>query len=122
MGSNPFNLFIRFVLELGALFALGYWGWRSTSGPLRYLLGIGIPILAALVWGIFAVPDDPSRSGKAPVPIPGTLRLVLELLIFGAGCWAVYDMGFQALGWIAGFIVLVHYGVSYDRIKWLLRQ
>lgn len=122
MGSHPINLFVRFVLELGALFALGFWGWRSTSGALQYLLALGLPIFAALVWGIFAVPEDPSRSGNAPVPIPGIVRLILELLIFGAGCWAMYEAGFEVLSWIVGFIILVHYGVSYDRIKWLLRQ
>ncbi|MCJ7717842.1 MAG: YrdB family protein [Anaerolineales bacterium] len=73
MGSNPINLFIRFILEIIALFFLGYWGWNLGPGWKSKLLGLGIPFLVAVVWGTFAVPDDPSRSGTAPVPIPGIL-------------------------------------------------
>ena len=122
MGSNPINLIIRFTLEMGALFIFGLWGWKSTSAPLRTLLTVGLPVFAALAWGVFNVPGDPSRSGKAPVPVPGFVRLMLELLIFGAACWVLFDLGYKTLGWIGGIIVLIHYGVSYDRIMWLLRQ
>ncbi|MBN2245139.1 MAG: DUF2568 domain-containing protein, partial [Candidatus Aminicenantes bacterium] len=34
------------------------------------------------LWGTFRVPGDSSSSGKAPIPIPGFLRLFLELVIF----------------------------------------
>jgi hypothetical protein len=122
MGSHPINLVIRFILELGALAAFFLWGWKSSPGPLRILLGLGVPTLAALVWGLFAVPNDPSRSGKAPVPIPGSLRLIIELLIFGTACWGLYKAGFAPLSIVGGVIVLIHYGFSYDRVRWLLRQ
>jgi hypothetical protein len=79
MGSNPINLALRFILEIAALFALGYWGWTQHDGVWRFVWGIGLVILAAVIWGTFAVPDDPSRSGNAPVPVPGALRLVIEL-------------------------------------------
>jgi hypothetical protein len=65
MGSNPINLVIRFLLELSALMAMGFWGWNQGKGAFRFVLAFGIPIIAALVWGVFAVPDDPSRSGNA---------------------------------------------------------
>ena len=64
MGSHPINLAIRFLLELAALFALGLWGWNAYDGGeswQRILLMLGVPIAAALLWGLFAVPDDPSR-------------------------------------------------------------
>ena len=120
MSSNPLNLFIRFALELGALFALGFWGWNSVDGWPRFLIGFGAPILAAVLWGTFAVPDDPSRSGKAPVPIPGLLRLILELTILGGACWALFSSGFKSLSLIAGFVLILHYAFSYDRVLWLL--
>ena len=121
MGSNPINLTFRFLLELTALFSFGYWGWNSTSGWTRYLLAIVFPIVAAALWGIFAVPEDPSRSGKAPVPVSGFLRLLLELAIFGLACLALYDIGLSRLSWIIGIIVVLHYAVSYDRIQWLIK-
>jgi hypothetical protein len=122
MGSNPVNLAVRFLLEIAGLAALAWWGWNQGDGILRYVLALGIPILAAVLWGTFAVPDDPSRSGKAPVPVPGIVRLLLELAFFTAATWALFASGLATLAWIYGGIVLVHYAVSYDRILWLVRR
>lgn len=122
MGSNPINLAVRFVLEIGALIALGRWGWNAADGFLRYLLAFGIPLLAAVIWGTFAVRNDPSRSGKAPVPVAGLVRLVLEIAFFGAAAAALLASGSRQLAWIFGVVVLVHYLLSYDRILWLVRQ
>ena len=122
MGSHPLNLAVRFLLEIAALVALGYWGFDLHSGVWRFILGIGLPVLAAAAWGTFAVPGDPSRSGKAPVPIPGILRLLLELALFGSAAWALYAVGKQALALILACITLVHYALSYDRVAWLIGQ
>jgi hypothetical protein len=122
VGSYPVNLAIRFLLELAAYVAMGYWGWTRREGPLRYVLAIGVPVLAAVLWATFAVPDDPSRSGKAPVPVPGIVRLVLELAFFAFATWALYSAGSTRLGLILAVVVVVHYAVSYDRIGWLVRQ
>ena len=122
MGSHPINLAIRFLLELSALLAMGVWGWRQSAGWLRFLLAIGIPIIAAAVWGTFAVAGDPSRSGAAPIAVPGILRLVIELAFFSFATWAIYDLGFTGLSWVLGIIVALHYIVSYDRILWLIKQ
>ncbi len=122
MGSHPLNLAVRFILEIAALVAIGYWGWTQHDGFVRYLLAIGGPILAAILWGTFAVPDDPSRSGKAPVPVPGIVRLALELALFAFAAWALYDAGNSLLALILAAVVVVHYALSYDRIAWLLRQ
>ena len=75
-----------------------------------------------MLWGTFAVPDDPSRSGAAPVPVPGVVRLALELVIFGVATWALFATGLSAMGWILGLVVIVHYVISYDRIIWLIAQ
>ncbi len=122
MGSHPINLAVRFLLELAALAALAVWGWKQGEAVWRTPLAVGIPVLFAIIWGTFAVPDDPSRSGKAPVAVPGALRLFLELLIFGLGTWALYDLGYLRLSWIMGVLVGIHYLVSYDRILWLLSR
>jgi hypothetical protein len=122
MGSHPINLAIRFLLELSALLAMGVWGWRQGEGWFRFLLALGVPIIAAIVWGTFAVPNDPSRSGAAPIAIPGILRLAIELAFFIFAIWALYDLGFTGLSWILGIIVALHYIVSYDRILWLIKQ
>jgi len=122
MGSNPINLAVRFLLEIVGLVALGWWGWNQADGIFRFVLALGIPFLAAVLWGTFAVPDDPSRSGKAPVPVPGIVRLLLELAFFASATWALFAMDVTTLGWIFGVAVLIHYVISYDRIAWLVRQ
>ncbi len=122
MGNHPVNLFIRFILEISALLIMGVWGWIQGDGLFRYILAIGMPLIAATIRGVFAVPDDPSRSGKAPIPIPGILRLIIELSFFGFAVWACYDLGLSMLWWIFGLIVVIHYLISYDKIRWLIKQ
>jgi len=118
MANHPLNLALRFFLELFALYALGYWGWTQHFGPSRFLWGIGLPLLAALLWGTFRVPNDP---GKATVPVPGMLRLVLEALVLGGAVSALLVAGQQRWGLVFGLVLLGHYLLSYDRVLWLLR-
>ena len=119
MANHPVNLALRFILELTALFALGYWGWTQHTGPARIIWTIILPLVAAVLWGVFRVDGDP---GPAPVRIPGALRLLLEGLVFGAGIWAFYAAGQGTWALIFGVVVLLHYLVSYDRVRWLLNQ
>lgn len=122
MGSNPINLILRFLLEISALASVGVWGWKLSDGWVRFVLAIGIPIILSIIWGIFAVPNDPSRSGSAPVITPGVIRLGIELGFFAFATWSLYDMELEKLSMAYGIIVALHYIVSYDRIIWLLSQ
>jgi len=122
LGSHPFNLAIRFLLEIAALVCVGIWGWDQSDPWIRYILTPALPILLGAIWGIFAVPGDPSRSGKAPVPVPGPIRLFLELIIFAIPAWALIDMNHELMAASFGLLVLIHYLVSYDRIMWLLKH
>ena len=120
MGSHPINLAIRFLLEITALVSIGIWGWKLSDGWIRFVLTFAIPIIVAAIWGTFTVPNDPSRSGNAPIAVPGVVRLAIELAIFALATWTLHDLGYTRLGWIFGIIVAVHYIISYDRINWLL--
>lgn len=122
MGSNPINLAFRFILEIAALFALGYWGWTQHDGYWRFVWTIGLIVLAAVIWGTFNVPDDPGRSGKAPVPVPGAVRLVIELAFFAAGTWAFFAAQRPLWCLALGILTVIHYALSYDRIMWLLKK
>ena len=122
MGSHPLNLGIRFILEVVALVAVGMWGWKLTDSWLRLVLVIGLPLLLAAIWVTFAVPDDPSRSGSAPIVTPGLVRLLIELGIFAFATWAFYDLGHLRLAIAFAIVVVIHYAVSYDRIMWLLAR
>jgi hypothetical protein len=122
MGSNPINLTVRFFLEITALMAMGFWGWNQSKGALRFMLAFGIPLIAAVIWGVFAVPNDPSRSGNAPIATAGILRLALELIFFSFAAWTLYSAGAIKGSWIFGIVTLIHYILSYDRLYWLIKQ
>jgi hypothetical protein len=75
------NLGLRFVLELCMLVALGIWGFSE-----NIVLGIAAPLAAAVVWGFWIAPKA-SRRLRDP------LRLVVELLLFGAAGVALAAAG-----------------------------
>lgn len=84
---KSFNLAVRFLLELCALAAIGYWGFKIGETILAKIIpGIGIPAVIAVVWGAFYSPAAPN-----PVPLP--LKLVVELIIFGGSFLALYAAG-----------------------------
>jgi hypothetical protein len=120
MGFHPLNLGFRFLLELAALVAFGFWGWSLAAGAMRFVLALTAPIAAASVWGLFNVPGDRSRSGTAPIPVKGIARLALELAFFALAVWALVASGHAGLGIILAVAVAIHYAISYDRIAWLV--
>jgi hypothetical protein len=122
MSTHPLNLALRFILELSALFALGYRGWTRHEGILRVVLAFAVPLAAAVLWGVFSTPGDRSRSGNAVVPTPGALRLVMELLFFAAAAWSLYVADLRTLAFVFAGAVVLHYGLSYDRIAWLVKN
>jgi hypothetical protein len=122
MSKHRVNLAFRFILEITALIVFAIWGWNKGSGWLGVVLAIGLPVFFATLWGVFAVKDDPSRSGKTVVPTKGFLRLLLEILFFGLAALALFDLGFNIPGFAISILVLLHYAFSYDRIVWLMKQ
>lgn len=122
MSIQPINHAIRFLLELAAIFTFGYWGFHQTESGARILLAIGLPLLFALLWGVFAVRNDPSRSGKTVVQTPGLIRLILELGLFTAATWMLLDLEWTITAYIFAGIVIIHYVLSYKRIRWMLKQ
>ena len=122
MGSHPLNLAFRFLLELAALAALGVWGWSLATGATRFVLALAAPIAAAAMWGLFNVPGDPSRSGAAPIPVRGVVRLALELAFFALAASALAASGHAGLGIALAVAVAIHYAISYDRMAWLVAR
>lgn len=121
MSKHPLNLFIRLLLEVAALVITGIWGFHQAEGVTAILMAIILPVLFATIWGLFAVKNDPSRSGKTVVNTPGPVRLLIELGLFGFAAWAWFDLGFLLLAWVFLGLLLGHYISSYDRILWLVR-
>lgn len=96
------NLLVRFLLELCMLAAVGYWGFKAGSGwAMKIILGIGLPILIAVLWGLFIAP-------KAIYPLSGISYLALELILLGSGAVALFASGRSDLGWIYIIILVVN--------------
>ncbi|MFG1792013.1 YrdB family protein [Nocardia sp. NPDC049149] len=121
MSLNPAMLAIRFLLELAAITSFGVYGWRAFDSPWKFLLVAVLPLITAALWGTFAVPDDPSRSGAAPVSVPGAVRLALELAILFGGTAALWAAGLPRLALISTAILIAYHALAYDRPLWLLR-
>jgi hypothetical protein len=122
LGSHPINLAIRFVLELSMLGALGWWGFARDAPIMRWVAAVGLPSLAALLWGVFAVAGDPSRSGQTVVSTPGWIRITIELSLFAAATAALWNLDARRLAPIFATVVFLHYAASYDRLVWLARH
>ena len=95
------NDIIRFVLELFALFSLGFWGYLAWPFPWPGILfTIGTPLFAAVVWGLF-------RSPKAVFPLDPVGRVLVEVLVMGAAVAAWFMLGYWVVGLVFGIVAAV---------------
>src|SRR3954451_3567683 len=88
---KSFNLLLRFLLELCMLGAVGYWGFETADGVvMKALLGVGAPLLMAVVWGVFISP-------KATVKLPTPAWIALQVVLFGLAALALATFASPAL-------------------------
>lgn len=100
-------LLLVFLLELAGLAAYGYWGFHADRGvAVKIALGIGVPLLVAVFWGIFLAP-------KASVPVPFALRLILKTIVFGLAAAALYAAGRGKLAISFAAITVIAHVLSY---------
>lgn len=95
-------------------------GAVMVDGGSGIALGVILAAAGIVVWGVFNVPGDRSRSGKAPVPVPGPVRLILELVVLGVGGVGWWLSGPVGFAWGYTIVLVVHYALSWDRLGWLL--
>ena len=95
------NLALRFVLELGALAGLAYWGWQTGSNPItRVLPAVVAPLAAAGFWGRFIAP-------KAPQRLRDPVRAAVEIVVFGGATAAIVVAGAAATGAVFGIAAAI---------------
>ena len=96
------NLVVRFVMELAAWVALGYWGFESgRTTSKKYGMAIVAALTAAGIWSLFVAPN-------ASVDVPEVVRLVLEVAIFGAAALALLATGLRRLALVFAIVALVN--------------
>ncbi len=104
---HAINLALRFVLELCLLAALGYWGFQlDQSLLLRIVAGVGAPLLAATVWGMFVAP-------KAANQLADPARFGVELTLFALGAGALWLAERPSLGAALLVIYLINRGLLW---------
>jgi glucan phosphoethanolaminetransferase (alkaline phosphatase superfamily) len=95
------NDILRFLLELFALFSLGFWGYLAWPFPWPGILfTIGTPLFAAVVWGLF-------RSPKAVFPLDPVGRVLVELFVMGAAAATWFMLGYWVVGLVFGIVAAV---------------
>lgn len=93
---------LAFLLELAALGALCHWGFTTgRSWPVKIGLGIGAPLFAAVVWGLFAAPD-------ATITMPLVGLLTVKALVFAAATAALYAAAKRSLAIAYGVVALIN--------------
>jgi hypothetical protein len=107
-----FCLFVAFLLELAVLGSAGYWGFTvSPDLAVRLLAGLGVPVLLAVAWGVFAAP-------RAARPLRGVPRAAFEVAWFGAG---VVLLAAAGAGIVAAVLALVYLANTALLRLWLYR-
>jgi hypothetical protein len=92
------NLGLAFAVELAALGIFAWWGWRTgNSTPIRLLLAIGLPLITAVVWGLFAAP---TASYSGPV-----ITAIVKVAVFGLAGLALWSLDHRILA--VAFVVVV---------------
>jgi hypothetical protein len=101
------NMGLAFLLELGVLGALGYWGFMVGQGTLTNIgLGIGTPLLAAGIWSWWGAPRSSHR-------LKGFSFLILRILFFGAGCLALFAVSSIEIASLFTLLVIINLSLIY---------
>jgi hypothetical protein len=106
-GVRTANLALSFLLELAVLVAVGVWGFTVGGGlPGELVLGLGAPVLFAVLWGICAAP----KSTRA---LHGPLRAGFELTWFGSGVAALAASGRPVWAVVLGVLCVANQALAF---------
>ncbi|HEX4716087.1 MAG TPA: YrdB family protein [Ktedonobacteraceae bacterium] len=106
-GLKSINLALAFFLELCVLAALCYWGFQSGPGVLaKIALGIGLPVLAIIVWAVFGAPGSTRR-------LRGGWYWLLRIVFDGLGVAALYAAGQHLLALIFALLAFLNCLLGY---------
>ncbi|MGW8885006.1 YrdB family protein [Streptomyces sp. NPDC055749] len=100
------NEVLAFLLELAALFCLGWWGFAVPDDTVaRLLLGVGTPAAAIVLWGAFAAP-------RARVRLPLAGVLLVKAVVLGGGALAVLGLGHPSAALAFAVVLVANTGLA----------
>lgn len=91
------NLTLAFLLELAMLGAFAYWGFSLPDSLLRWLLGLGVPVVVIFIWARYLAPNSKSR-------LRGVWLITTKLVLFGLATLALMS---TAQGLLAALFALL---------------
>lgn len=97
------NLFLRFMLELGAIAAAGYSGYQlaAAAGPLRWVAAVGAVLAVIVLWAVFVAPK--TQNGLSQVRKE---RIGTAIMLATAGALALAGQPTVAVGF--GVLVVLN--------------
>ncbi|WP_067628261.1 YrdB family protein [Actinomadura latina] len=99
---HALNEGLAFLLEVAAIVALAWWGFTTGGNVfLNIVLGVGTPVAAMVLWGLFAAP-----RARFKVALP--LVLSVKAVVFGAGGLAFYGVGHATVAIVFAVIVVLN--------------
>ena len=99
---HALNEGLAFVFELIALVAIGWWGFHIGDNTAdHYLHGLGAPLLAIVLWGLFAAPRSAVRT-----PMVGVLSV--KIVVFAAAACGLWFTGNHVLAVIFAILVAIN--------------
>ncbi len=97
-------LVAAFLAELANLFAVALAGFSAGALPLRWVLGIGLPLLLAVAWGLLAAPRAALRlTGRSRAAfVSGWYACGVAALLIVAPAWVAATFVIAVLAVAAG--------------------
>ena len=102
------NELLAFLLELAAVAILCWWGFATGTGFGSVALGLGAPLVAAVLWGLFAAP-------RARFSLPRIGVVAVKVLVFGSATAALAVLGYPIPAAVFAVIVVVNLAVEQRR-------
>jgi len=96
------NLALSFFLELAMVAGFGMWGYHiGGTTLLKWVLGLGLPLIIMVFWGIFMAPQATQRLGWPWVPIVAGVLFLLAALAF-------YATGYRTQGIVMAILTVIN--------------
>ncbi len=96
------NLAAAFFLETAMIISFGYFGYQYPQTMLmKYVLMIGFPLIATILWGFLAAPKSKYRLQKIP-------RTIFALTLFGAAIFLLNSTGKTLLAAVFAILVVIN--------------
>ena len=100
--AKSINLALSFLLELCMLAAFAYWGFTAGDGTLaKIMLGVGVPLLVAMVWGVWLAPKSTRKLGEP-------YNFIVKVVLIAISIIMLYVAGQPALAGIFAIVLIIN--------------